>query len=702
MLIGKRPDFQSGIVGSSPAVRFCNKLKKMVSISIDNIQIKISSQSTVLEACQFAGIIVPRFCFHKKLSIAGNCRMCLVEIEKFPKPVSSCTLNVSEGMRIFTKTPLVRKAQETVLEFLLINHPLDCPICDQGGECDLQDQLNFFGSDSSRFFQLKRGVSDKNCGPFVKTIMTRCIHCTRCVRFLSEVGGKNSFGMLGRSSNAEIGLYISDNLKSEFSGNVIDLCPVGALTSKPYSFKGRSWELTNYRTIDILDSLNSDIIVSLKGFDVLRILPCYTSYNISEWISDRTRFFYDSFNFFRIKKCWSRNSNSFIEWSTTLHLIKDKIFDYKKKKKNLGMFLGSTTDLETTMLSKHLCNLTGSSDLYTDVNCSSCFDYDFRSNYAFGSFEDLQNSDVCLIVGCNLRTECSNLNLLIKQKVQEDSLKVGYIGSTIDCSYAFTHVGLDTSSLINLLKGKHPFSYELKKAKNFSIILGERFNHNHIYRMIMKLSVLGCLNNLTYSNIYPLRTSSSSVSFSELGITSLKSLKKFDLLLLMGVNDLKYYRANNPNSFIIYVGSHYSVYNLEMADLILPASVFIEKDFKVINLENIIKESKSLRKVSGDVRPEWFLLLVLISFYNSNAFSSDKSSLFQNLFFNEYPFIVKKNFKLPEFTITKTESLTINKELIGQNIFDFYNNIAMIRSSKNFKFCLDNLKQVKFKKKNVA
>jgi len=628
--------------------------------------------------------------------------MCLVEIEKFPKPVSSCTLNVSEGMRIFTKTPLVRKAQETVLEFLLINHPLDCPICDQGGECDLQDQLNFFGSDSSRFFQLKRGVSDKNCGPFVKTIMTRCIHCTRCVRFLSEVGGKNSFGMLGRSSNAEIGLYISDNLKSEFSGNVIDLCPVGALTSKPYSFKGRSWELTNYRTIDILDSLNSDIIVSLKGFDVLRILPCYTSYNISEWISDRTRFFYDSFNFFRIKKCWSRNSNSFIEWSTTLHLIKDKIFDYKKKKKNLGMFLGSTTDLETTMLSKHLCNLTGSSDLYTDVNCSSCFDYDFRSNYAFGSFEDLQNSDVCLIVGCNLRTECSNLNLLIKQKVQEDSLKVGYIGSTIDCSYAFTHVGLDTSSLINLLKGKHPFSYELKKAKNFSIILGERFNHNHIYRMIMKLSVLGCLNNLTYSNIYPLRTSSSSVSFSELGITSLKSLKKFDLLLLMGVNDLKYYRANNPNSFIIYVGSHYSVYNLEMADLILPASVFIEKDFKVINLENIIKESKSLRKVSGDVRPEWFLLLVLISFYNSNAFSSDKSSLFQNLFFNEYPFIVKKNFKLPEFTITKTESLTINKELIGQNIFDFYNNIAMIRSSKNFKFCLDNLKQVKFKKKNVA
>jgi len=673
----------------------------MVSISIDNIQIKISSKSTVLEACEFAGIIVPRFCFHKKLSIAGNCRMCLVEIEKFPKPVSSCTLNVSEGMRIFTKTPLVRKAQETVLEFLLVNHPLDCPICDQGGECDLQDQLNFFGSDSSRFFKLKRGVSDKNCGPFVKTIMTRCIHCTRCVRFLSEIGSTNSFGMLGRSSNAEIGLYISDNLKSEFSGNVIDLCPVGALTSKPYSFKGRSWELTNYRTIDILDSLNSDIIVSLKGFDVLRVLPCYTSYNISEWIPDRTRFFYDSFNFFRIKKCWLRSSNSFVEWSTTLNIIKNKLLDCKKNKKKLGMFLGSTTDLETIMLSKHLCNLIGSSDLYTDIDCSSSFDSDFRSNYAFSSFKDLQKSDVCLIIGSNLRTECPNLNLLIKQKVQDDSLKVGYIGASIDCSYPLSHIGLDTESLVMLAKGKHPFSYDLKKAKNPSIIIGERFNNNEIFKLMSKLFSLGCLTNLKHSNIYPLRMHSSSVSFNELGITNLKILKKFDLLFLIGVDNLKSYRVNNPNSFIIYIGSHYSVYNLEMADLILPASVFIEKDFKVINLENRIKESKSLRKVAGDVRPEWYLLLVLLSWFDSNLESLDKSSLFQNLFFNEYPFIVKKNFKLSEFIIKKTESLTVNKELIGQNIFDFYKNISMIRSSKNFKFCSDNLKQVKFKKKNV-
>jgi NADH dehydrogenase/NADH:ubiquinone oxidoreductase subunit G len=391
--------------------------------------------------------------------------MCIVEIEKFPKPVSSCTLKVINGMNIFTKTPLVRKAQETVLEFLLINHPLDCPICDQGGECDLQDQLNFFGSDSSRFFKLKRGVSDKNCGPFVKTIMTRCIHCTRCVRFLSEIGGSNSFGMLGRSSNAEIGLYISDKLRSEFSGNVIDLCPVGALTSKPYSFKGRSWELINSKTIDILDSINSDIIVSLKGFNVLRILPSFTSYNPSEWISDKTRFFYDSFDFFRIKKCWSRKVNSFISLPDAVKLVHSLLENGLKKKKNLGIFLGSLVDLETTMLSKYLGNYLGSSDIYSDFKLNVSSSIDSRSNYSFTSCQALEQSDFCLLLGVDLRSEASTLNLLIKKRVTEGSLVVGYIGPSTDLLYKSIHLGLGIDSLVSILKGKHPFSNFFKKSK---------------------------------------------------------------------------------------------------------------------------------------------------------------------------------------------------------------------------------------------
>merc|ERR1712072_1286719 len=667
-----------------------------VSVTVDNINIKISSESTVLEACHFAGVVVPRFCFHKKLSIAGNCRMCIVEIEKFPKPVSSCTLKVTNGMTIFTKTPLVRKAQETVLEFLLINHPLDCPICDQGGECDLQDQLNFFGSDSSRFFKMKRGVSDKNCGPFVKTTMTRCIHCTRCVRFLSEIGGNNSFGMLGRSSNSEIGLYIQDNLRSEFSGNVIDLCPVGALTSKPYSFKGRSWELTNYRTIDILDSLNSDIIISLKGFDVLRILPCFTSYNISEWISDKTRFFYDSFDFFRIKKCWFKEDNSFVDWSFSLKLIRSLLSDSLKGKKKLGIFLGGVSDLETIMLSKYLGNILGSSDIYCDLNCNSCSDLDSRSNYTFTSLDALTKSDFCLIIGSDVRSEFPTLNLLLKKQVMDGRLVVSYIGPSSDFGYPINHIGLDMESIILLLKGKHPFSLDLNRAKNPYIILGECFSSSNLSKLVYKLANLNCLKNLKYSNISSLRTKSSSVSFSELGINSLNNEKKFDLLFLMGVDDLKPYRLVNPNSFIIYIGSHYSVYNLEMADLILPSSIFIEKDFKVINLENIIKESKSLRKISGDIRSESFLLLVLISFFdkNLNKFGLEKKKLMDSLFVSEFPFITRKNFKLSEFNINKVDKFTLREKIFSRNIFNFYQDNYLVRSSKNFKFCLDNLKQV--------
>jgi len=676
----------------------------MVSITVDNININISSESTVLEACHFAGVIVPRFCFHKKLSIAGNCRMCIVEIEKFPKPVSSCTLKVTNGMNIFTKTPLVRKAQETVLEFLLINHPLDCPICDQGGECDLQDQLNFFGSDSSRFFKFKRGVSDKNCGPFVKTIMTRCIHCTRCVRFLSEIGGSNSFGMLGRSSNAEIGLYISDKLRSEFSGNVIDLCPVGALTSKPYSFKGRSWELINYKTIDILDSINSDIIVSLKGFNVLRILPSFTSYNPSEWISDKTRFFYDSFDFFRIKKCWFKKDNSFISLPDSIKLVYSLLESSLKKKKNLGIFLGSLVDLETTMLSKYLGNYLGSSDIYSDFKLNVSSNIDSRSNYSFTSFRMLDKSDLCLLVGADLRSEASTLNLLIKKRVIEGSLVLGYIGPSTDLLYNSIHLGLDINSLVSLLKGKHPFSNSLKKAKNPHIIIGEKFNSGNISNLIYKVINLDFLTNLDFNSISTLRTKSSSLGFSELGLNSLSRRKKFELLVLIGVDDLKPYRVANPDSFIIYLGSHYSVYNLEMADLILPSSIFLEKDFKVINLENVVKENKSLRKISGDIRSEWFLLLVLISLFNTklNSLNLEKKSFFDYLFGKDYPFMNQKKIKLPEFNLIKMENLLMKKEIFNRNIFNFYQDNYLIRSSKNFKFCLDNLKQVKFKKKNVV
>jgi len=282
----------------------------MIKIKINNLDFLVKSDVSVLEACKYVGIHIPRFCYHETLSVAGNCRMCLVEIEKTPKPVSSCTLPVSNNMQIFVDTPLVKKARENVLETLLLNHPLDCPICDQGGECDLQDQTKLWGSDYSRFFINKRGVEDKFCGPLIKTIMTRCIHCTRCVRFGSEIAGIEYFGTLNRGTSTEIGGYVSKMFNSEISGNVIDLCPVGALTSRPYAFKVRPWELRSNESIDLSDSLGSNIYVNFKESEVMRILPKNNSKINETIISDKARFSYDSIKHKRIHNIFNKEDNT--------------------------------------------------------------------------------------------------------------------------------------------------------------------------------------------------------------------------------------------------------------------------------------------------------------------------------------------------------------------------------------------------------
>ena len=290
----------------------------MTKVYVNDVEVFMKQGSTALQACEAVGIEVPRFCYHERLSIAGNCRMCLVEIEKTPKPVASCAMPLMEGMKIYTDTPLVKKAREAVLEFLLLNHPLDCPICDQGGECDLQDQALVFGSDRSRFYETKRTVEDKNYGPLVKTIMTRCIHCTRCVRFATEIAGIEDLGATGRGNETEIGTYIGSTMKSELSGNVIDLCPVGALTSKPYAFTSRPWEIKNSNSVDTSDGLGSNIRIDFRGTEVLRILPRLHEDINEEWISDKTRFAYDGLKRQRILhpyESWVHSFPNFYELS---------------------------------------------------------------------------------------------------------------------------------------------------------------------------------------------------------------------------------------------------------------------------------------------------------------------------------------------------------------------------------------------------
>jgi len=324
----------------------------MVWIYIDGHKLDAPRGATILQACSVAGIEIPRFCYHERLSIAGNCRMCLVEVEKSAKPVASCAMPIMENMRILTNTPLVKKAREGVMEFLLVNHPLDCPICDQGGECDLQDQAMVYGSDRGRFQEYKRSVEDKNIGPLVKTIMTRCIHCTRCVRFATEIAGVQDLGTTGRGRDTEIGTYIQKTFNSELSGNVIDLCPVGALTSKPYAFTARSWELKSTESIDVLDSLGSNIRIDVRGSEIMRILPRLHDAVNEEWISDKTRFAYDGLKRQRLDKPLIKENNCFkdITWETALTHIKDKLRNISGS--TIYGQVGALVDVETMLVFK--------------------------------------------------------------------------------------------------------------------------------------------------------------------------------------------------------------------------------------------------------------------------------------------------------------------------------------------------------------
>jgi len=664
----------------------------MVSVTIDNVNIKVPANSTIIEACDFAGIVVPRFCFHDKLMIAGNCRMCIVEIEKFPKPISSCTMNVNEGMKIFTKTPMVKRAQESVLEFLLINHPLDCPICDQGGECDLQDQLLFFGSDSSRYFKYKRGVQDKNCSLLVKTIMTRCIHCTRCVRFLTEVAGDTNLGVLGRSSQAEIGLYMDKNLESEFSGNVIDLCPVGALTSKPYSFRGRSWELTNYKSIDILDGLGSNIMVSAKGSEVMRILPNINESINMEWISDKTRFAYDSFDYLRIKKPWSKVTGEFINWPDAMKELSQRIISSCLQKKKIGCVLGSFTDLESCIAAKMFCNSLGSSNIYSDYNTKTPKNIDFRSNYTFNTtLAGIEESDVCLVIGADIRTESALLNLRVRKQVVDGKLTLGYIGPSADLTYDAFHLGLGSKAIEKIIKGTHPFCALLKKAKNPCIIVGEAFESSALVEKIK--TVLGSninLINSEWNGLNYLTSTASSTGLSELGVKPISSnSSQFEVLFLNGVADIKSHRENNKNAFIIYMGSHYSVENLELCDLILPTSLFIETDTKYINTEGLVQKSNRIRGSIGDSRPDWFFFLALLSSLKGLDFNFDSKDSFYSFLQKDYPFVTYSKKKNSSYSVDFNQSLSITNNLIQRNVEDFYAGNVLTKASKVMTLCSD-------------
>jgi NADH dehydrogenase (ubiquinone) Fe-S protein 1 len=658
----------------------------MVSVYVNDIKIEIPLNSTVLQACDVAGVNIPRFCYHNRLLVAGNCRMCLVEIENSPKPVVSCALPVMKDMKIYTDTPLVKKAKEAVLEFLLLNHPLDCPICDQGGECDLQDQSVHFGSDSSRFYEYKRSVEDKNCGPLIKTIMTRCIHCTRCVRFSTEIAGVPDLGTLGRGTKTEIGTFIQKVLSSEVSGNVIDLCPVGALTSKPYAFKARSWELKSTNSIDVFDSLGSNVVLNSKGLDIVRVLPRVNDNINEEWISDKVRFSFDGFSNQRLVSPMVKGEDGFfynINWERSFDLLKNLISPSNSKKTKIGGVFGNFIDVESALVIKDFFNKVGSSSLFTEK--SNLSNNDFTSNFTFNSgLSNIENSDVCLVVGSNPRYDASMLNLRLRKKVRAGSMRVGYFGPSMDTTYETSHLGLDKKSFFNFLGGNHPFSKVFKNAKNPSVILFDNFLDNseiNVVKSILKENTPVFKEDWCGFNV--LLENASSYSLNNLGFQGFNAskLNSLDVLFLFGSE-----KIDIPSSFngkVVYVGSHGDK-NVNNADLILPSSIFSEKRSSFFNtegrLQTAFKSPNGLEKNYS----EWKIFRAFAEYIGIDLGYSSSDDV-QEHFNNEFGFFSNKdslNNNIFEFGNPTSYSLIGSNDVCKVNIGDFYRSDVITRNSK--------------------
>ncbi|HJN04198.1 MAG TPA: NADH-quinone oxidoreductase subunit NuoG, partial [Alphaproteobacteria bacterium] len=445
----------------------------MPTLTIDGTEITVENGLTVMQACEQAGVEIPRFCYHDRLSIAGNCRMCLVEIERSPKPVASCAMPAADGMVVLTNTESVKKAREGVMEFLLINHPLDCPICDQGGECDLQDQAMAYGRGSNRFAENKRAVRDKNLGPLVKTIMTRCIHCTRCIRFASEIAGVPELGAIGRGEHMEITTYVEGALTSELSGNLIDLCPVGALTSKPYAFSARSWELTKTESIDVHDAVGSSIRVDSRGQAVMRVLPRPHEDLNEEWISDKTRFAVDGLARQRLDRAYVRDQGKLraATWSEAFARIADRVRGVEGSR--IAALAGDLADAESIYALKGLMGSLGSANLDCRLD-GAALDPRVRASYLFNTtIAGIENADACLLVGTNPRWEAPLINARLRKRYLMGGFPVGVIGPAVDLTYRTESLGAGPETLAGILAGNHSFARTLEAADRPMIVLGQ-------------------------------------------------------------------------------------------------------------------------------------------------------------------------------------------------------------------------------------
>ncbi|XP_035605889.1 NADH-ubiquinone oxidoreductase 75 kDa subunit, mitochondrial-like [Oncorhynchus keta] len=593
----------------------------LLEVFVDGKPLMVEPGTTVLQACEKVGVQIPRFCYHERLSVAGNCRMCLVEIEKAPKPVAACAMPVMKGWNILTDSDKTRKAREGVMEFLLANHPLDCPICDQGGECDLQDQSMQFGSDRSRFLESKRAVEDKNIGPLIKTIMTRCIQCTRCVRFASEIAGVEDLGTTGRGNDLQIGTYVEKMFMSELSGNVIDICPVGALTSKPYAFTSRPWETRKTESIDVLDAVGSNIIVSTRGGEVMRILPRLHEDINEEWISDKTRFAYDGLKRQRLTQPMVKDASGQLvatSWEDVLTRVAGVLQGAQGT--SVAAIVGGMVDAEALIALKDMLNRLNSDRLCTEeIFPMAGAGSDLRSNYLLNSrIAGIEEADLLLLVGTNPRYEAPLFNARIRKSWLHNELQVALVGQEVDLTYTYDHLGESAKVLQEIAAGTHPFSKVLAKAKRPVVVLGsgslQREDGGAIHAAVSTIAQNARVSSgveESWKVLNVLHRVASQVAALDLGYKpGVEAIRKNPpkVLFLLGADAGCITRQDlAKDSFIIYQGHHGDA-GATMADIILPGSAYTEKCSTYVNTEGRAQQTRLAVTAPGMAREDWKII----------------------------------------------------------------------------------------------
>ncbi|HXA71011.1 MAG TPA: NADH-quinone oxidoreductase subunit NuoG [Stellaceae bacterium] len=596
----------------------------MPKLTINGIAVEVPPGSTVFQACQLAGVEVAHFCYHQRLSIAGNCRMCLVDIEKSPKPVASCCMPAADGMVVHTESERARKARHGVMEFLLINHPLDCPICDQGGECDLQDEAMAYGFDRGRYNENKRAVEEKNFGPLVSTEMNRCIHCTRCIRFMTEVAGVEELGATSRGEHMEITTYVEKGLSSELSANIIDICPVGALTSKPYAYIARPWELAKTESIDVLDAVGSNIRVDSRGAQVMRVLPRLNEDVNEEWLNDKSRFAADGLSRRRLDRPLLRRNGKLVEvdWRDAFDAIAMRLEGVAGAR--IAAIAGDLVDAEAMLALKDLMTALGSAHLDCRQD-GAALDPGCRAGYLFNTtIAGIERADLCLLIGTNPRHEAALVNARLRKRWLQGRFKLGAIGPPLDLTYPVTSLGAGPDALEALLSGTHSWAETLKAAKAPMLILGQgalrRRDGAAILGRARKLAETYGFVRDGWNGFNVLHMAAARVGGLDLGFVpgqggrDLRGILdgaakgEIEVVYLLGADEIDTTKLGS--AFVIYQGHHGDA-GARRADVVLPGAAYTEKDGTYVNTEGRVQVGRRAVFPPGEAREDWKILRAL-------------------------------------------------------------------------------------------